>query len=455
MCNGGDVVPAINALKNQLSQMGSLASLSGLSGLERKSIDPTQISPFDFSAPKQTLGQAPDLSPFTSQKGQGVFADDFTFDSAPWGTGAFGAANSRLTNDGGMFSDSLSRLNQQMSPAAATTTTSPYTGSTAGLGSLGGEWAGVDQWNNEIAAAASTYGVDPNLIKAVMKLESEGNPNAQGAPGVVGLMQVYTNVWGNGAWNYDNAANIMKGTEILKHYLDANGGDPYEAMRGYHGYGSDGYTTDTQYADIVMGNYQQLQNASSIPTTSFQNYAAQNANNPAGNAVVNIAMQYVGVPYVWGAIPGKGDNPWDTGMDCSGFTYFMDQNYGSGNLPMGSHYQYAYAQQTGNLFNDTSQLQPGDLLFWDTGNQAGGGAELNRAGHVGIYIGNGQMLHAANPSAGTIVSSLNDYMNMYGFLGGMHSAYSGGAGGYTGGTQAGGHTSANNGWSSMRQSFGW
>jgi cell wall-associated NlpC family hydrolase len=100
---------------------------------------------------------------------------------------------------------------------------------------------------------------------------------------------------------------------------------------------------------------------------------------------------------------------------------------------MGSHYQYQYAQQTGKLFTDLSQLQPGDLVFIDSGNYAGAGANLNNAGHVAVYIGNGQILQAANPQTGTIISPLSGYQNI---LGGMKQSFSGGFGGGFGGGAA-------------------
>ena len=118
----------------------------------------------------------------------------------------------------------------------------------------------------------------------------------------------------------------------------------------------------------------------------------------------------------------------------SGLTYWVDQNYGNGSLPMGSHYQYDYAQKTGQLFSDTNQLQPGDLVFFNTGWQGGAGSELNGAGHVAMYIGNGKMIHAANPSQGTIVSDFASYApsNGYQYMGAMHMSFSGGAAGVPG-----------------------
>lgn len=125
---------------------------------------------------------------------------------------------------------------------------------TGGQATLGGDWVGVDQWSSAIQQASSATGVSAGLISAVMKLESNGDPNAAGAAGVWGPMQVNSGAWGNGPWMSDPVANIQKGAEILKYYLDLNGGNVREALRGYHGYGSDGYTTDQQYADQVLSN---------------------------------------------------------------------------------------------------------------------------------------------------------------------------------------------------------
>ncbi len=370
--------------------------------------------------------------------GGGGFFDGTSQGNNFGGGGFFAGANSRGGGSGffnvpgsraiGTYSDVTTTQDPQNMSANNAVGGSSFGGSSS---SLGGDWSGVDQWTPQIEASAKKYGVDPNMIKALMKLESNGDPNAGGAPGVVGVMQVYTNVWGNGPWETDTAANIDKGTEILKSYLDGAGGDYYEALRGYHGYGSDGYTTDTQYADIVMKNYNQLNQGGGTASP-----VQTGTSSAIGNQVVQKALEYVGTPYVWGGIPGAGQDPRQTGWDCSGMTYWLDQTYGSGQLPMGSHYQMQYAQQTGKLFNDTSQLQPGDLVFWDTGNYEGGGHELNNAGHVGIYIGDGKMLHAANPSVGTIVSDFNEYLGMYTFLGAMHSDYSGGGSGVPGQQQA-------------------
>jgi len=96
-----------------------------------------------------------------------------------------------------------------------------------------------------------------------------------------------------------------------------------------------------------------------------------------GGSVVSIAMQYLGVPYVWG-----GASP--SGFDCSGLVVYAFAQAGRPGLP---HY-------TGALWNmgyavGYSSLQAGDLVFFYGG------------GHVGIYIGGGQFIHA--PHTGDVV----------------------------------------------------
>lgn len=105
-----------------------------------------------------------------------------------------------------------------------------------------------------------------------------------------------------------------------------------------------------------------------------------------GQRIVNFAAKYLGYPYVWG-----GYTP-SMGFDCSGFT------------------QYVFGQCGYTLYNRTQQytngtvvyynnLRVGDLVFFDT-------LENGTIGHVGIYAGNGQFIHAANPSKGVCYSSM-------------------------------------------------
>jgi peptidoglycan DL-endopeptidase CwlO len=92
--------------------------------------------------------------------------------------------------------------------------------------------------------------------------------------------------------------------------------------------------------------------------------------------VVGIAMQYLGTPYVYG-----GASP--AGFDCSGFVMYVYAQVGV-SLPHNAAAQYAYGTPV-----DRSQLQPGDLVFF------------NGLGHNGIYIGGGQFIHS--PHTGDVV----------------------------------------------------
>lgn len=113
--------------------------------------------------------------------------------------------------------------------------------------------------------------------------------------------------------------------------------------------------------------------------------------NPQGdNEIINTAKSFLGTPYQWG-----GTSP--SGFDCSGFTqYVLAQNGKS--IPRTSQEQFASGQAV-----DKSQLQAGDLVFY---NWSGG----TEATHVGIYEGNGKMIHA--PHKGDVVKEVD--FNSYG-----------------------------------------
>lgn len=111
------------------------------------------------------------------------------------------------------------------------------------------------------------------------------------------------------------------------------------------------------------------------------------------NRMVNYALQFVGNPYVWG-----GNDP-HTGADCSGFVRYIYNNVAGISLPRVSRDQ----AKVGTRIN-SSQMRPGDLIFY-----TGSNGVVN---HVAMYIGNGQIVHAASRRSGIKISSWN-YRNPY------------------------------------------
>lgn len=106
-------------------------------------------------------------------------------------------------------------------------------------------------------------------------------------------------------------------------------------------------------------------------------------------AIVREAFKHLGKPYVWGA---KGPNT----FDCSGLTYYVY-------MKAIGHYIGGWTgeQQYAGTQIPVSQAQPGDLVFW--------GPSSGVTHHVGIYIGNGQFIHAPQPGDKVRVTSISDF----------------------------------------------
>ena len=117
----------------------------------------------------------------------------------------------------------------------------------------------------------------------------------------------------------------------------------------------------------------------------------------AAKRLVEYALQFQGVPYVWG-----GYSP--AGFDCSGFVSYCLTN--SGVLNTG------HMDCNGLLGMMTvipeSEMQPGDIIFFQ------GTYATEGASHVGIYIGNGQMVHSGNPNKISDISILSTALDVRG-----------------------------------------
>jgi len=103
----------------------------------------------------------------------------------------------------------------------------------------------------------------------------------------------------------------------------------------------------------------------------------------SGQAVLNYAYKFLGVPYVWG-----GSSP--SGFDCSGFTSYVFRHFGV-NLPRVSRDQASVGTKV-----SYSNLRAGDLVFFGTSGIT----------HVGIYIGGGNMIHSPRPGKSVEISTM-------------------------------------------------
>ena len=124
---------------------------------------------------------------------------------------------------------------------------------------------------------------------------------------------------------------------------------------------------EVQMTQEVQGNVQQ---------TETTEVSAQPASN--GQVIVDYACQFIGNPYVWG-----GTSLTD-GADCSGFVQSVFAHFGI-SLP-----RTTYDQIYAGVEVSYDQAMPGDLICYD--------------GHIGIYIGNGQIVNAQNPEQGIGIS---------------------------------------------------
>lgn len=144
--------------------------------------------------------------------------------------------------------------------------------------------------------------------------------------------------------------------------------------------------------EVSAGQDEQTENSSSSSSSSSSNNSSNgnsssSSSNSIGDKLVSLAKSKLGCKYVWGA---TGPNQ----FDCSGLTSWCHKQVGI-SIPRTS-----LAQSKGGKAVSKSNLQPGDLLFWKTTS-----AEV---GHVGMYVGNGQFIHAPNKSKPVKYDSLSN-----------------------------------------------
>lgn len=319
---------------------------------------------------------------------------------------------------GGTAIDPMSKLGQAGSPQSSGSDSPTGTGAAVdcGFGTAGGDLRTgsvppeFDPWIRK--AGAVCPGVGAPLIASQLSAENgfRYGPSAPvSSTGALGPAQFMPGTWATWGKDYDGdgradpnsigdavisqahfmcaingditaaiAAGKVKGDPTALTIAAYNAGPAAVLAAGGMPSGGD-YTTQTQpyVAKILAG---QAQYTSEGSTGRFVPTGAD------GDNVVEAARQYLGTPYVWGG--GDINGPSRGGFDCSGltsFAYFAGKHI---TLPRTSEAQWGVGSEI-----PIDQAMPGDLVF--------GSFEANGPGHVGIYIGGGQMIHA--PTTGDVV----------------------------------------------------
>ena len=148
-------------------------------------------------------------------------------------------------------------------------------------------------------------------------------------------------------------------------------------------------TSGSWYKIKYGSGYGYIGSAYTTSTAPSSNSTPSTPNTPSSNSsIVSYAKTFLGRPYVYGAAGPRS-------FDCSGFTQYVYAHFGK-SIPRSSAAQYASCSKI-----SKSSLRAGDLVFFS--NSSSGGS----VGHVAIYMGNGQIIHAANSRRGVCTDSLN------------------------------------------------
>lgn len=148
-------------------------------------------------------------------------------------------------------------------------------------------------------------------------------------------------------------------------------------------------------SDLVTLLEKPLNNTGRAATSSDNETSSGSTSTEAdlGQQIATYAQQFVGYPYVYG-----GSSP--SGFDCSGFMQYVFSQFGysinrTATAQLANGYSVAY-----------EDLRPGDIIYFGYG---------STASHVGMYIGNGQFVHAENSSTGVVITDLSVswYANRY------------------------------------------
>lgn len=238
------------------------------------------------------------------------------------------------------------------------------TGDLLNVTGVSGDWY-VISYNGSKAYVYKAY-VDGTMLKYL-----SGTSAALTTPATAATPNVY------GVVNCEGTLNMRAATSTDANIISSLPAGYNLSVYDY----ADGWikvSDDDGHTGYVKSEFVSLKNGVK-PANSVQKSAAQSASaSNRASQIISYAKQYIGTPYVYG-----GTNL-NSGVDCSGFIYSVFKNNGI-TLNRSSRDQF----HNGTAVASKSELQPGDLLFFNTG----GNSSIS---HVGMYIGNGQYIHSTD-----------------------------------------------------------
>jgi cell wall-associated NlpC family hydrolase len=239
-----------------------------------------------------------------------------------------------------------------------------------------------EPWVACLAQAATEFDVPLSVLQAVLSVESGGDPvRLNGTTGATGLMQVRPEIAAAASKNFgpdinNPATNIRTAAEYLSRAHQQFGNWDF-AYAAYSGAMNLDRSTPAHRDDADFGQVAQFR-----LTLASLGYIQNPA--PANGTALDFAFEALGSPYVWAGVTLDG-------FDCQGLVFWAYQQVGI-ELPRGTAAQWNATARI-----SAEELQPGDLVFF--------GSDLF---HVGLYAGNGYMLHSPREGMTVEIVSLSE-----------------------------------------------
>lgn len=232
-----------------------------------------------------------------------------------------------------------------------------------------------------VATAETTEQAEESTSETETKTEETAEKEAQPKKGYVNVESV--NLRKDKSTSSEKIDSLSKNTEVT--ILGEEDGWYKVKVKNQTGYISKKYISDKKVEEVTSrasDSARQIQESKQTEQTETTPAATVAPTGSQGADVVAFAKQYLGYKYVAG-----GSSP-STGFDCSGFTSYVYKNFGI------SLNRTSSGQRSNGVAVDKANLQPGDILCF--------------SGHVGLYMGDNQFIHASNPKGGVKINSLSD-----------------------------------------------